>query len=160
MKIRLAQKNDLAILDVLFANARRFMAEHGNAQQWWGGYPTQEMLENDIRLNQLYVCEEGGKIHAAFVLALGDEPTYQVIEGAWKNDLPYATLHRMASAGRKPGMVDVIVRWAFEKTGNLRADTHELNCAMQNGFIRNGFERCGIIYIDDGTPRIAYQKTK
>lgn len=160
MEIRLAQKNDLAILDVLFANARRFMAEHGNAQQWWGGYPTQEMLENDIRLNQLYVCEEAGKIHAAFVLALGDDPTYQVIKGAWKNDAPYGTLHRIASSGERRGMVDVIVQWAFAHTGNLRGDTHELNIPMQKAFERNGFERCGIIWVDDGTPRIAYQKVK
>ena len=160
MQIRLAQKGDLNVLDVLFANARRFMAEHGNAQQWWGGYPTREMLENDIRLNQLYVCEEDEKIHAAFVLALGDDPTYQVIEGSWKNDAPYGTLHRIASSGERRGMVDIIVQWAFTQTGNLRGDTHELNIPMQKAFERNGFERCGIIWVDDGTPRIAYQKVK
>jgi len=160
MNIRHAESADLPVLMELFANARRFMAENGNPDQWWGGYPPLEMLEEDIRAERLCVCEEGEKIHAAFVLALGDDPTYQVIEGAWKNDRPYGTLHRIASSGEKRGMVDVIVRWAFEKTGNLRGDTHELNKPMQRAFERNGFERCGVIYVADGTPRIAYHKTK
>ena len=160
MNIRHAAHADLPALMELFAGARRFMAENGNPDQWWGGYPPAEMLETDIRAEQLYVCEEDGEIHAAFVLAIGDDPTYQVIEGAWKDDRPYGTLHRIASSGKKRGMVDVIVSWAFEKTGNLRGDTHELNLPMQKAFERNGFERCGIIYVADGTPRIAYHKTK
>ena len=160
MNIRHAAHADLPALMELFAGARRFMAENGNPDQWWGGYPPGEMLEADIRAEQLYVCEEDGEIHAAFVLAIGDDPTYQVIEGAWKDDRPYGTLHRIASSGKKRGMVDVIVNWAFEKTGNLRGDTHELNLPMQKAFERNGFESCGIIYVADGTPRIAYHKTK
>ena len=160
MEIRKTKRSESDQVMAIYEYARGFMAEHGNAQQWWGGYPTQEMLENDIRLNQLYVCEEAGKIHAAFVLALGDDPTYQVIKGAWKNDAPYGTLHRIASSGERRGMVDVIVQWAFAQTGNLRGDTHELNIPMQKAFERNGFERCGIIWVDDSTPRIAYQKVK
>ena len=159
MIIRNAETRDLPALLELFAGARRFMAEKGNPNQWWGGYPTQELLEEDIRLGRLYVCEEEHLL-AAFVLALGDDPTYRVIEdGHWKNDLPYGTLHRIASSGERRGMVNVIVRWAFEKTGNLRGDTHELNLPMRAAFERNGFERCGTIYVEDGTPRIAYHKT-
>ena len=160
MNIRLAQTQDLDELMILYANARAFMAKKGNPTQWWGGYPSRELLQEDIRLKQLYVCEEADRIHAAFVLAMGEDPTYAVIEGAWKNDLPYATLHRIASSGERRGMTDEIVCWAFAKTGNLRGDTHELNLPMQNAFERNGFERCGIIYVADGTPRIAYHKTR
>lgn len=159
MNIRLAVPQDLDALMILYANARAYMAEKGNPHQWWGGYPSRELLEEDIRLDQLYVCVEAEQIHAAFVLAMGDDPTYAVIEGAWKNDLAYGTLHRIASSGQRRGMTDEIVRWAFAQTGNLRGDTHELNIPMQNAFERNGFERCGIIYVADGTPRIAYHKT-
>ena len=160
MQIRRANIQDLDRLMEIYTGARKFMAYHGNPGQWWGGYPPRSMLEEDIAVGQLYVCEENSHLYASFVLALGDDPTYAVIEGAWKDDRPYGTLHRIASSGEKCGMTDVIVRWAFGQTGNLRADTHELNLPMQNGLTRNGFERCGIIYVDDGTPRIAYQKTK
>jgi len=158
--IRNAEPCDMPRMLELYANARKFMAESGNPDQWWGGYPPQSMLEEDIAKGRLYVCEEAEKLHAAFVLAMGDDPTYAEIDGAWKNEDPYGTLHRIASSGQKRGMMDVIVRWAFERTGNLRGDTHEKNLPMQKAFERNGFERCGIIHVEDGTPRIAYHKTK
>ncbi len=160
MEIRHAKHQDMDTLTTLFANARRFMTENGNPNQWWGGYPTREMLESDIAKNQLYVCEEDGHIYAAFVIAVGEDPTYQMIEGAWKNDLPYVTLHRIASTGEKRGMMDVIVNWAFSRCANVRGDTHELNLPMRHAFERNGFEYCGTIWVEDGTPRMAFHKVK
>lgn len=29
---------------------------------------------------------------------------------------------------------------------------------MQHLFEKNGFERCGVIYVENGTPRFAYQR--
>lgn len=159
MEIRNAVSADLPALYELFDNAKEFMALQGNPDQWEEGYP-HCVLGRDLERGQLYMCEEAGRLYAAFVMALGDDPTYHVIEGAWKNDAPYAALHRIASTGERRGMMDAIVRWAFERCGNLRGDTHEKNLPMQKAFERNGFERCGIIYVEDGTPRIAYHKTK
>ena len=98
MEIRHAETADLPALGELFTSAKRFMAANGNPDQWEEGYP-HCVLERDIEKNQLYVCEEANHIYAAFVMAVGEDPTYQVIEGAWKNDLPYVTLHRIASTG-------------------------------------------------------------
>ena len=44
------------------------------------------------------------------------------------------------------------------KQKSLRADTHADNKIMQHLLEKNGFTRCGIIHVADGTPRIAYQK--
>ncbi len=159
MNIRSATLNDLPAVMELYAGARRFMAQNGNPNQWWGGYPTEALLREDIERKQLFVCEEGGHVYAAFALIFGEDPTYQKIEGAWRNDLPYGTLHRIASTGEKRGMVDEIVRLAFAGHANLRGDTHDLNRHMQRAFERNGFEKCGTIWVEDGTPRIAYHKT-
>lgn len=160
MQIRLTERGDLEEVLALYENARRFMAQNGNAGQWAGGYPQRALIEQDIALGRSYVCEEAGRILATFVLALGDDPTYRVIEGAWKNDRPYGTLHRVASSGERRGMTDSIIQWAFAKTGNLRGDTHAQNIPMQRAFERNGFEHCGTIWVEDGSPRIAYQKAE
>lgn len=158
MTIRKTRPNELDTLLALFDNARRFMAQNGNAVQWAGGYPTRETLERDIALGQSYVCVEKGHLFATFVLVCGDDPTYRVIDGAWKNNRPYGTLHRIASSGERRAMTDSIIQWAYHRTGNLRGDTHALNLPMQRAFERNGFERCGTIWVEDGSPRIAYQK--
>lgn len=38
----------------------------------------------------------------------------------------------------------------------LRADTHADNIYMQRALTATGFVRCGTIYTEDGTPRLAY----
>ena len=40
----------------------------------------------------------------------------------------------------------------------LRADTHADNKIMQHLLEKNGFTRCGVIHVADGSPRFAYQK--
>ena len=47
--------------------------------------------------------------------------------------------------------------WAV---GNLKIDTHRDNVVMQNMLKKNGFQSCGIIHVQDGSERLAYQKTK
>ena len=158
MDIRPATQADLENVLRIYEGARRCMAQSGNPGQWGACYPPRETVEADIAGDRCYVCEEEGRLYAAFVLIPGEDPTYRVIEGAWKNDLPYATLHRFASNGERSGMVDAIVDWAFSRHPNLRGDTHERNLPMRRAFERNGFVHCGTIWVEDGTPRIAYQK--
>ena len=50
------------------------------------------------------------------------------------------------------------VEFCSEKISHLRIDTHEDNIVMQHLIIKNGFRKCGIIHIADGSPRIAYEK--
>ena len=42
---------------------------------------------------------------------------------------------------------------------NVRADTHKDNITMQNMLAKNGFVPCGIIHVENGSERIAYQYT-
>ena len=41
---------------------------------------------------------------------------------------------------------------------NIRVDTHADNKTMQRLIEKNGFIKCGIIYVKNGTARIAYQR--
>lgn len=71
MNIRHATGQDMDALCALYAEGRRFMAAHGNTAQWRGGYPGRALLEEDLRRGQLYVCEQGGAVCAAFVFFCG-----------------------------------------------------------------------------------------
>lgn len=158
MIVRLTTHQDIPAVMALYENARQFMRDAGNPEQWGKTHPALALVEEDIALGQGYVCEENGRLLAAFALILGDDPTYQVIDGAWRNQRPYGTLHRLASSGDRPRMTDEIIRWAFERIPNLRVDTHEKNLPMQKALLRNGFVYCGTIWVGDGSPRMAYQK--
>lgn len=161
MEIRKARLEELDQLMEIFDKARNFMRSTGNHKQWINGYPQRELVKSDIEKGVCYVSVEDNKITGTFALIEGEEPTYSVIEGGqWINDEPYGTIHRAASSGEKKGLFGEYVKWAFEKCGNLRADTHEDNKVMQHLLEKYGFEYCGIITVADGSPRKAYQKIK
>ena len=87
------------------------------------------------------------------------DKTYgQIFQGEWLNEKPYGTMHRMASSGIQKGVSSFCLDWCFQQCGNVRGDTHKDNDVMQNVFEKNGFKRCGIIYVENNTPRIAYQR--
>ena len=157
--IRTAQPSDWADIMEIYAIARQFMKQAGNPTQWADTYPTQETVREDIRLGQSYVCVLDGRVQAVFAMIPGDDPTYQVIQGAWLNDAPYNAVHRVASRGEVKGVASQVLSWALETCGNVRIDTHDDNLPMQRVLEKNGFVKCGRIWVEDGSPRIAYQKT-
>ena len=96
-----------------------------------------------------------------FCFSQEPDPNYIVIEnGEWLDNKPYGVIHRIASNGKIKGLADKCISWCFKRCPNLRVDTHEDNFIMQKIFQRNGFHKCGTIYVQNGTPRIAYQKNK
>lgn len=118
-----------------------------------------QLIESDIAGGVCYVgCVESA-VHFAFALIGGEDATYAGIEdGEWLNDDAYHTLHRLASDGFVGGVLDRCIEFCSGVSGNLRADTHACNAVMLAGLERNGFIRCGIIHVADGSPRIAFQR--
>ncbi len=159
MDIRKTAKEDLNRVLEIYEYARSFMADHGNPNQWGKSNPPQEVIEQDIADGKHYVCVEGNEIVAVFYYAIEEDPTYaRIYEGGWPNDKIYGVVHRIASAGTAKGAGSFCLNWAYEQCGNLRIDTHRDNIVMQNLLKKNGFQYCGIIYIKDGSERLAYQK--
>ena len=148
--IRKAAPADLPRIHEIYAAARQFMRDHGNFSQWDGEDAPERLL--------LYVLEEAGEIHAAFAFIIGADPCYAVIEqGEWKSDAPYAAVHRVASDGILHNVIGRIMDFAKSNISHIRIDTHEHNKVMQKALEKQGFERCGIIYVPDRTPRIAFE---
>lgn len=154
--IRTATKNDLPAILAIYARAREFMASTGNPTQWGTTYPEPALLESDIQTGNLYVAEGAAGIQGVFAFFQGVDTTYLVIEdGAWHSELPYGTIHRVASDGSKGVFADIL-EWCRGQNQYLRIDTHSDNKVMQHVVEKAGFQRCGKIYTFDGTPRIAY----
>ena len=157
--IRKARKEELDVIMNIYAAARKFMAENGNPDQWADGYPQRELIQEDLNKEQLYVYETEEGIGGVFVFFLGEEPNYnRILDGKWQNDKPYGTLHRIAAARYGQGIASKCLEWCYEQCKNMRGDTHEKNKSMQRLFEKNGFVRRGIVFVEDGTKRIAYQK--
>lgn len=158
MNTRKATLNDIETILEIYARARDYMKQTGNENQWKNVYPPVEVVENDIKQGNLYVIHENDEIHAVFAFIPGIDPTYNVIDGKWLNDKPYSAMHRVASAGKIKGMLHECVNYALTQCNNIKIDTHHDNKVMQHQLEKEGFIRCGIIKLQNGEPRIAYQK--
>ena len=159
MLIRPARTDELPVLFSIYETARQFMAANGNPTQWPKGYIQPGQLAADIEAGQLYVCADSDGVQAVFLFAPGPDATYaQIRQGSWPSDEPYHVIHRVASAGRVKGLLGQILAWAASQAPVLRMDTHADNKPMQHLLEKYGFVRCGIITVEDGTERIAYQK--
>ncbi len=154
-KIRRASLADMDRILEIYELARRFMAANGNPTQWKDGYPRRDMLEEDIRLARLFVVEEEA-ICGVFMFTVGDDPTYAYIEGTWSSNEPYGVIHRIAGTGG--GIFEAALEYCTDQIHHLRIDTHADNKPMQHVVEKAGFSRRGIIYVADGTPRIAYDR--
>lgn len=160
MEIRRSTHKDIEAILRIYVHAKKFMAANGNPNQWADHYPDVSIIEQDISINNSYVCMDNEEVIGTFMYVEGVDPTYaKIYQGAWKNNEPYGVVHRIASANGKRGVATFCLDWCFEKCGNLRIDTHQDNFPMLNLLKKNGFIKCGIIHLKNGDERIAFQKT-
>ena len=158
MKIRKATDSDFDRIMEIYRRAQDYMIQSGNPGQWGHFYPTSELVRNDICEGKCHVLYDDKAVHGVFALFEGAEPTYQVIEdGKWLNEEPYVTIHRLAGDGETHGLFQCAAEYCKGIIANIRIDTHAKNTVMQRLIEKNGFQKCGTIYVADGSPRIAYQ---
>ncbi|HKM42443.1 MAG TPA: GNAT family N-acetyltransferase [Limnochordia bacterium] len=165
MQFRKGTFSDVAEIMVIVAQGQEYLRRSG-IPQWQDGYPSQELIETDIERGNSYVLVESGHVVATTALEFGGDPNYQIIhEGQWITSDPYGAIHRIAidESHKGNGLATVMVE-AMEETCrdrgvfSLRVDTHEKNQSMQRMLQKTGFRYCGVIYLADGAPRIAYEK--
>lgn len=172
MQIRPTTQADLPAVLAIIEEARRTIAALG-INQWQNGTPNRAMIEEDIALGQGRVVTLGGEVVGTLALIFDGEPTYDVIErGHWS--LPdrvkdgkwsYLAIHRVAIsvASRGSGVSTAIIRYAEEVAcglgrAALRIDTHEGNVVMRRMLEKHGFTYRGVIHLESGDLRVAYEK--
>lgn len=158
--IRSSEAEDLSTILQLIEDGRQKMISEGNTTQWTGGHPSVQQIEHDIVHGVSYMVMDGDRPVATFALIPGPDPTYaRIYSGQWQNELPYYVIHRVASAPGVHGIMRTVLDYAFSLTDTIRIDTHEDNVTMRALLKKYGFTYCGIIHLENGDPRVAYQKT-
>ena len=166
LTFRKAVQDDLPGMMALVKQAQAYIASQG-IDQWQDGYPSEDILAEDICLGRIYVYDDDGAIASITVMTDEPEPVYNNIEGEWLSSEPYLTIHRMAldDSHRHSGLAAKIIEHAVEmaKSMNLsavRADTHRGNKAMRRFLEKSGFAERGIVTYEPtaGDPlRVAYE---
>ena len=159
MKIRKSTVDDLDSILSVYAHAREQMKINNNPHQWKDIEPRVNNIITDINNGNHYIIENNGDICGAFSMIPGEDPTYKYIEGEWLNDLPYVTIHKLASNNKYKGVFEMVMSYAFSHSKTVRIDTHEDNSIMLHLLKKFGFTFCGTIYLLNEEPRQAFQKT-
>lgn len=169
MYIRQTKTSEIPEVIKIIDYGRQLQRKNGNNIQWPPHYPVVSDIEKDIANNFSYVCvidnDDDTDLPAESIVATmciqeGDDPTYQMIDGAWLNDFPYVTIHRIASNQLVKGAGSFCMQYVLDNYDNVKIDTHEKNSSMIALIQKFGFEHCGEITIADGTPRVVFQYSK
>ena len=168
MLIRKSDKSDVKYLMPIFEEARGTIAALG-IDQWQNGYPSEDVILADVELAQSYLCEIDGRVCGTFAMLENGEPTYdKIYDGHWltgDDSRDYIAIHRVAisvstrGSGLSGKIIGYAMDFAVEKgRKSLRIDTHRGNVVMRRMLEKNGFCYCGIIYLESGDERVAYEK--
>ena len=161
MQIRKTTEADLPQIEKIYENAKKFMRETGNPNQWNTEGPNGLSAREDMENGVGYVAEQDGEILAVFMFSQVLDPTYaKIYGGKWLSDAPYGVIHRIAVAKQGQGIIGFCIDKCFARCRNLRIDTHRDNLPMQRALIKRGFVYCGIIHLANGDERLAYQKVE
>ena len=157
MKVRKALREDLPLILQIIDDAREKMVASGNPNQWPVGYPPVATIERDLELGVGFIVEDDEPV-GYFAMVASPDPTYaKIYDGAWLDDEPYYVLHRISSKAGAHGVMAAVMDYALSVTDSLRIDTHADNRIMQHNVLKYGFRYCGVIYLANGDPRLAYQ---
>ena len=168
IEIRKSTREDVSRLLEIFDEARGTIKALG-IDQWQNGYPSREVVAEDIAKDRSYVTELDGQVCGTFVLVDDGEITYdKIYDGHWltgDDSKSYVAVHRVAISvkSRGSGISTSIVNYAAEYARSLgresvRIDTHEGNVVMRRMLEKHGFSHTGTIYLTDNSERVGYEK--
>lgn len=165
MEFRKAAALDIEGIIKIIKQAQDYFKEYG-VNQWQNNYPNIETIKQDIKNGYGYVLEDNGEIIGTVAVSFDGEKTYDVIyDGEWLSSGEYAVIHRMAvsNSHKGKGLSSMIMKYIEEicldrNVHSIKIDTHNENVSMQRVIKKNDFKYCGIIYVDDKSRRLAFEK--
>ena len=165
MEFRNSVKSDIKEIINIIEEAQSYFKEN-SIDQWQNGYPNEESIMNDIESDESYVLLKDDKIIATAYLSFSGENDYDIIyDGKWISEGDYAVVHRVAVSSNMKGkgiareLFKCIEKVCLENNlKHIKIDTHRQNKSMQKFLKKNGFEYCGVIYLQDNSERIAFEK--
>ncbi|EIF6296304.1 GNAT family N-acetyltransferase [Clostridium perfringens] len=165
MEFRQAKISDLDQIVEIIELSKKYLKET-KVDQWQDGYPAKEDLRRDIESGNSYVLTNKDEIVATTVISLDGESTYNsIFNGEWITNEEYIVMHRVAvhDKYKGKGIFKELIKEAESLALNkgifsIKIDTNRDNISMQRAVVKNNFKRCGIIYLEDGSERIAFEK--
>ncbi|GAA0696542.1 GNAT family N-acetyltransferase [Paraclostridium ghonii] len=165
MEFRKSVKKDVDSIMRIIEQAQDYFKKQG-VDQWQNDYPNQNTINNDIKDGESYVLEKDGCVVATAMVTFKGEQSYDSIyDGGWISNNEYATIHRVAVDNNYKGLglssqiIKNIENLCLQRNIlSIKVDTHEDNLSMQKLLFKSEFKYCGIIYLDDNSKRIAFEK--
>lgn len=165
MEFRKAFETDINDIMNIIKQAQSYFKEQG-INQWQNNYPNSETIRNDIANKHSYILLKDNNIVATAAVSFDGEKTYDSIyEGEWITNSQYAVIHRIAVDNTYKGLglsfkiIKNVEELCLSKgVHSIKIDTHEENISMQKLLKKNKFQYCGIIYLEDGNKRIAFER--
>lgn len=165
MDFRKALESDAPGIMEIIRQAQEYFREKG-IDQWQNGYPNLKTIRNDISKGNSYVLVKDQAIVGTLALIFDGEKTYdRIYEGKWLSSGSYAVIHRIAVDAQYKGlglaseMIKKVEQMCLQRNvHSIKVDTHEENRSMQRLLQKNGFQYCGIIYLEDRSKRLAFEK--
>lgn len=166
MEFRKAVEADIDNIMKIIKQAQAYFKEQG-INQWQDNYPSPCTISNDIANKESYVLLKDNNIVATVAVSFDGEKTYDSIyEGEWISNNEYAVIHRIAvdntykGLGLSSQIIKNVEQLCLNKgVYSIKVDTHEENISMQKLLKKDKFQYCGVIYLEDRSKRIAFEKT-
>ena len=167
MRLQLSTSSNIHNILQIINDAKVYLKSK-DIDQWQNGYPNQTQIEQDIANNESYVLiNDENQVIATSMFSIRPEPTYKLIDGAWKinEKEKYGVIHRLAidKNYRKKGIASYVFKEFHQKLmkqqiRSLKIDTHEDNHEMQYLVKKLGYVYCGIIFTEYNAKRFAFEK--
>ncbi|WP_338627293.1 GNAT family N-acetyltransferase [Clostridium baratii] len=165
MKLRKSVNEDINNIMQIIDKAKEALKEQG-IDQWQNGYPNADVIRNDILNNDSYVFIKNNEIVATSAVSFDGEKTYdKIYDGNWISNDEFAVIHRIAISNKYKGtgiaskIIKMIEAICLDKdVHSIKVDTHEFNIPMQKLLKKNDFKYCGVIFLEDKSKRVAFEK--